>query len=738
MKKFTKILMVIALCFISVLGLAACNDIRITSGVVKSGTLVTTVVKGEKVDTSNVVVVLTYKDGSQKEVKAEDLAFSDVDTDTVGEKNLVINAIKYNYSFTVKIKVVATEADVNTILSMESLLLRDFNTNRQSTSEVEAFKDQSGKILVGQQNNFHFRLNVTGIGPDGELVENVQSVRTSVKVERLVDGSHVELTGDALTDYVAVNPIGAILKFTKNAIGEEFRITVKALNVQEGVEENQISFKTEVKVVDAFNVYTAKELSVYDNARENGDTDSFDWSAIKAEMGLTGVEVNGVVLQARINITKDDVPTTVFWTEDSDNFSAAAGLVGKDNLIGTPIDFGGRGIYKRKLADGKEFNFYGNYFTVDLKKFPKMVVERQGKEDNNPFVSTEKGKESMMTAHLCVFYNDKGVDALTKTTTYNWSNLGFYGNGGLSKNNEEVYTNSGGILLMKNYAVDFNAKNTVMNNFYIGYFFEKGDATNEFDGHFVVKDCRGFNSYQCLFYLWGAEDVKIIKSEFKHAGGPAIIADHCDPNKDGSGGYPTTIDIIESEIESKVTGKEPWFATYKATSIVQTLLQANQGLYPVEKQTLGKDMAVGKTADGVDQLNLVLIFKDGGMQGLSTSRIRGNATIYKTVAQYEAHKNGTATDTIYGLDLNANNGSHKSGANLIDIAINTGNVYFQDTISGNYGDGATATEVGKTNNPMAKGADTSVADAGTRLTAESEYVNVYLYLGMAAIFGLSK
>ena len=35
-----------------------------------------------------------------------------------------------------------------------------------------------------------------------------------------------------------------------------------------------------------------------------------------------------------------------------------------------------------------------------------------------------------------------------------------------------------------------------------------------------------------------------------------------------------------------------------------------------------------------------------------------------------------------------------------------------------------------------KGADKTVADAGTRLTAASKYVNVYTGMGMGAIFGV--
>ena len=62
MKKFAKIFTMIAICFVCAFGFVACGKNPIVSAVVKNGTLITTVVKGETVDTSATEVVLTYKD----------------------------------------------------------------------------------------------------------------------------------------------------------------------------------------------------------------------------------------------------------------------------------------------------------------------------------------------------------------------------------------------------------------------------------------------------------------------------------------------------------------------------------------------------------------------------------------------------------------------------------------------------------------------------------------------------
>ena len=102
MKKFVKIFTMIAICLVCAFGFVACGKNPIVSGVVKNGTLITTVVKGEQVDTSKVEVVLTYKDKTTKEVSASDLEFSTVDTQTTGTKKLTITYSKEDFSFNSK------------------------------------------------------------------------------------------------------------------------------------------------------------------------------------------------------------------------------------------------------------------------------------------------------------------------------------------------------------------------------------------------------------------------------------------------------------------------------------------------------------------------------------------------------------------------------------------------------------------------------------------------------------
>ncbi len=720
-------------------------DNTVASAVVKSG-LETVVKQNEQLDTSNVVVTVTYADGRTADIQATDLTFSSVDTTSVGDKTLTITYNTYSFPVTITVK-----GPTYSILKLSSDLVKYYNENKKSDNEeLIRFEDGSQDLLAGQQNTFHFRLNAAGIKDgdedDDEVTgDELPEFETVIKVEILRDSAWVELSEAQLEQYVSVNTIGAKFNFEEKAIGEKFRITVRPLNAVEGVPESQISFTQEIKVVDAFNVYTAKDLCVFDNAREmNFDPDDcYDWSSFKQANGYAGISANGIVLQADVYVTADDVPSEIFFSGNEARFNTIVGLnlpgVTEKTLKGTPIDEDGIGIYSRIVSDGEEFNFYGNYFTVNFSQFPKMIVDqsvdgKSGSKNHYVYQTEDNKNGSMMTAHLTAFYTRKMNEAtqITKQTSVNWLNVAFFGNGGYE--NDKVYENSGGLLLMKNEEIDLNVTNTVINNFYICFLLQSGNAENQYLGNYTINKSRGFNSYQCLLYLYGAKNVKVIDSTFKNAGGPAIIADHVDPDEDQS--YPTGLDIINSTIESKVTGVEPWFATYGATEQISQIIAMNAAFAGESKGLISKE-------DNKSYLNLVLIYKSSSAEAMTAERVSGHARIFETQADYDAfYDKNNPTSNIFGLELDKDVKNWNNYANFIDVGMGStgletsmptisalkGNVYFQDSKTGKY------TDAGTIQHGQGNG-DPYCATVGNRISAETKYVNVYLATGMAAILG---
>ena len=681
--------------------LVGCGDITIKNMTINQGTLATYVLRGEQLDTSKTVAVVTYSDNTTKTVEAKDLTFGTIDTSTVGSQTLTITYTddeERTISINFAVNVVASENDVLSISRLESALLNEFNSNRTASGQYDSFKDQEQPLYVGDDNAFDFRISAAGYDIDNNPVPNITNPKVNITVEIIgdnpltadkeADDAKTVLTGTSLAHFVAINEDVNTLQFSQNAVGYNFYVTVEAANKDITAEENATKFETALTVVDAFNVYTASDLMVYDNYYSY-------YTQKRQELGLPS-SVNGVILQADISITKDDVRQEMFWTEDTPNYSTAITYSNyvRDNLLGSPIDDSSdeqTGIYRRNIANGETFNFIGNYFSVNLSQFPLMVVEEDGSNSEN-YVNSETDPKNpevfihpnYMTSHTCVFYTwtAKDVDSETKV---NWKNLNFIGNSAIS--NDPKY--SGGILLMKNNAVDFYAYNTLMNNFYIGYFMLMGEVDNDYNGEYIIDSCKGYNSYQCLIYAWGSEHFIIKNSEFKTSGGPAIISDHShiDENaaKPAETGNPSNIDIIASTIESVVTAQSPWFITYGADAIVKDIplidkmLDGSMGLPATDRTILAGSETI--ESQSYEKLNIIAVAKSGGAAKISAVDIRGYIRIFNTEDDYNKYyglgdyEGNPDTSVVNGLDL---------GNDIYQSATKEEVHYIQDSVTGGY------------------------------------------------------
>ncbi len=716
MKKLSKMLATLMVCFVCAFIFTACGDPEISSAFIKSGTIQTTIVRGEELDTSNLIVTFKYSDNKTKDVAVSDLTLSEIDIYTLGNQELTITYGEY--SFKVNIKVVPTEADLTAITSLKSQLLIDFVSNGGTQfNKKEEFFDNDQPLYVGNDNAFDFRIFASGFDEDDELVTNVKNVSTTIKVEvQNSDKTFTNLTGQTLEDNVIINPMDSTLKFTETAKGKVFKVSVSAANRHEDYDEIDTSFSAIITVVDGYNVYEAKELSLYDNSENNGN----GWADIKEEMGLENTTVNSLILQDNIFITKNDIPTKWFWTSSMANYATYRGKTNQ-TLAGSMVDNRNGYVYSRKIANGEEFNFIGNYFAINAKDLPKMVIN----DDGDPINTGDK--ESFMVAHTSLFKTGaKDEETTTAGTQANWQNLLFIGNGELVDDPR----NSGGVLLMKNHLVDFTAYNTIINNFYNGFFMEGGDINNNNNGNYLLDHTKSYNCYNSLMYFWGAENVLIKNSEAIGTGGPAIITDHAGHDADGNGGRPTRVNVVESTIKSVITGKEPWFAMYEGSGAMLQQLTALDSAFNTISST--KTIVMGKIGEGdsaIPQVNAAFVMKSGGAEGMTDSKIRGYIRMFETEADYTAYYDPSSDGymkTTYGLDMDR---PQRDGKTFADLAREPegGVEYIQSSGNGGYINNA-LDEEGK---PVA-GFDISINPEtceGLRYDV-GRYINIYVRNGM--------
>lgn len=694
MKRYIKLCVTFVMIFSIAILLSACKP-KIEKGYIKTGTLATTIVKGEELVVDNVIAIYTYSDGSVIEVGSENLSFSNFESNGIG--NNVLTITYEDYSFDVSIKVVATEADVGSITSLSSGLIEDYNERRgNQENDYEQFIYQNEPIYVGDDNVFDFRIFATGIDGNGMLQTDINKVRTNIVVKLKTDNGSQILDEEAMGAYVNIDTENTTLDFTEEAVGKEFDVEVSAVNVNELYLGSQTSFSARLKVVDGYNVYNANDLSVYDN-----------YSHAYDNIRPTNERVNAIVLQNDIFITKDDVRQDVFWTSTHPNYNTVKDYTDQE-LVGTPIDYSSTGVYHRQLQAGEDFNVYGNYFKIDVSKFPKMVVESDDGGSGKHGVKKENSNEDYITSHFSLFYNEN-ISPVTinnketlEPSNLNYSNIYFYGNGALNNQPE----NSGALIAYKVYKTNFTARNNITHNFYIANFFSQDEEFGEKEGFNYLDSCKAYNSYQTLVYAWGCKNLKMINCEYKYAGGPAIIADHVDADED-NGGYPSYIDCINCKISSIVSGREPWFVSYGATDLIMQLKTADQlftGLVPSsgdEKMTSnglpqnGKSIITQNLVDGVnvDCVNLMFAMKSGSAQGLTAEKINGYVRMFESIDDYNSYYGINGADkikTTYGLDFTNKeenslpNKSYMKGLVVENGVPVSGVLYFESNKGGGY------------------------------------------------------
>ena len=676
------------------------------TSIVLSGTYPTIGYTDEALDFSGIEATAYYNNGSHQTLTYADLTLSEETFSTAGTKQITITYD--SFSTTLNVTISLNEYDKYLIMGIESQLLTNFNANKaEQANEEEEFYDLSQTLMAGYYNAFSLQIIATGEDSDGVYCDTITKVRTTsvVYMWQYYEGEDqwVEISGETLSTYAEIDNLNNTIQFTFDAVGSFFKIVTSVVKYDPEYFDEAPSFEMIVDVTNGYNVYTAKDLCVIENAGKNG------WTEFKEENGYTGINVSSVVLQKNISIKRADVASGLFYT--STEAAAVSEGVTNQAIVGSlKDDFF---VYERIVGDGDTFDFYGNYFQVDVSSFPRCVVEAGG---GGVIVNNiDTTQETAMVGHssLLKFYSakDSTTGEYYSTGSITVCNVSFKGNG--QRSARAIY--SGGIILFETAVLDAQIINCIYNDFYIGIFTEQS-ITN---GIYVYQ-VKGYNSYNSLLYAWGTNGLMFENCEFIGAGGPVIIIDHDDNNTtDGSGGNPSYVDIINCNLESWVSGDEPWFAQFGASELVGQLKAANAfyngtGGLPDTGKTLIK------TIDGVQMLNMIAVLKSGNAEGLTTSVIRGKTTIYESREAYDAqNKEINPVVSTYGIDFEKG-GSTTAESNLSFKSRTTGNTYFESNSSGGYINSSVSTNGDYTANYYA-----------------GDYVNLYLANGMGAILGLN-
>ena len=202
----------------------------------------------------------------------------------------------------------------------------------------------------------------------------------------------------------------------------------------------------DAKVIDAFNVYTAKELSVIDNyhgtnwgrnEETNSEWDTYNWDDFKKEYGIPNVNPAGIVLHNDISITYSDVPYTMFHKYEGEIIYENAN--GDKDAEGNVITKNFDGYYLKDHSviyyhsGPSDFVIEGNFFQIDAENFP-LVASPSIFGDGERDYGTDYSNAALFMFETIdeqwVLDTDERVDTKEEVSDVTINNLALRGNAG--------------------------------------------------------------------------------------------------------------------------------------------------------------------------------------------------------------------------------------------------------------------------------------------------------------------
>ncbi len=446
--------------------------------------------------------------------------------------------------------------------------------------EAQFFKDNNAIYYVGDDNPFVFfpvlttLVNNAPVQPASyamDITLSMKSGNSFVALTRTQGSKASEVvfkSGDTLM--ATVDKTLGKYQFTSDAVGNVFTVSVLPNEAEynlDGVTAQTIAFE----VIDAYNIYTARDLMVIDNVgntthmwNDVPDAPNPNWVEMQEAAGLTAVaqSIKGVVFHNDIKLTLEDVPQAFFHQK------ALSGsyYVDKDgNEIPVPTDtyflYDVTAIFYRRIAGGDTFRMEGNYYQMNIEEFPLIASPAVvGKDNTYLHYSTD-----FSNARLFEFEN------LTPNSTANVTinNLDFSGNANRSetKDAEGNLIYGGGLIFMKTWGerttnsyMQADITNTLIKTSFIALFTEDYSVLN-------ATKVKAFDSFNNGGFLIGKSTINVKDSYIQRSGGPLFIVQDTDTQDPEY----ATLNMTDSVCESYCNGNELWFATFGTSAMAQQL-----------------------------------------------------------------------------------------------------------------------------------------------------------------------
>ncbi len=674
MKKILSLVTSFVLIFSAMILLSACGKKDVESISVIADSFNQYLKNGETLDLSDLEIKATFEDDSTKVIGYEDLTIDSTKVDTTKNGDYVVTISYEGKEATITITVSSEEDALATIVRYDSELITDFESSKTNDGYIRAVEN----LVVGDDNAFTLGINASGINIFGELVNHTTNIDSNISVYELNNGSYTPVTDNT---YIDSNENGE-LDFSAAAVGKTFKL-VSTPAAKYDAED--FSAEVIVDVIDAFNIDSAKDMSVIDNV--NYGSYWTEWKNLPENEEYKNINTNdikGVVLLSDVAITTADLPAGYFYEEGEYN-AVLDGFASDDLPIVGSLKDGEieNSLYKRHISDEANSSFIitGNLFTVDFRSVPTVVVKYSNGTTADNVVNEESGVGITPTVSAFKFSGNNFGTTLEEEMIV-MSNLSILGNGPRANG----FTASGGLTAIRASGISMDVVNILAQDNYETFAFNGGleDKTKDVYldtdkvSRYKIIDSKAGNSYSSIIYLSGAEYLYIENSILEGAGGPAIISrgdftnnmEAAVGNATHSDGAITEVHLVDSEIASWVAGTEAWFTTNAGSSVfVNDMVKASDSLY---NEGTNKNLSFYKE-DATTKAPMInpLFVAYGNLENPMVA-MKTKVTTYDSIEEFE-NRNAENSEVVVLDTVSEGNFSHiarqKTAANPAGVHI---------------------------------------------------------------------
>jgi hypothetical protein len=598
MKKRIAIAVLAALLILAIVFAVSCNKESTPKSIAfKQGTLKNAYKVGDTVDLSDARIIVTYDDGSTKELSltALGVTYTRFATDTAKSLDFEVKYMGLSAKAPITISQrdpsnpntdpphypdpdpdpdPEPEPDLTNIsrfgLPANYLAYQSAVREATSPSAEDDFAVKNVKYMVGSANKFLFLPDVYGTNKEGvEGAFDTVDINVKVHVFDATTAQYVELADGEVATHVTID--NNTYTFLESSVGNSYKIFITLADTYATTEGLEKTIEAEVTVVDGYNVYDEYGLSMFDT------TDSGNFGVIRSRTNAADsqpmndyTDIKAIILHSDIVVTRDALPTQYFWTQYDENYETSRAAV--DSRY---ID-----IFEGSLKSGNAHNalytnttntaLYGNYFTVSVKGYSAADTDANG---------------------IYQVYGNSMNTANPDSVAYpmpSWSLFGYVCDNGSIKNlraegNSAPSAPSGLMFLYNNthYTV---IDNVVASNFYTHIYNDKlynsAVVTEMTEKNLENKytmdllNVRFYNSDSVMVYENSTKGVNIVDSVMKKAGGPVLLlVDKNDRtynnlNADSALVGPIYKVDADSILESWIDGSELWFKLNPAAKVI--------------------------------------------------------------------------------------------------------------------------------------------------------------------------